>query len=75
VSWAIYTADQKVMTHLGSDDLYLTIPFVAAAVLCYLQITLVEHRSGSPTEVALSDRFVIACILGWVVTLGLRIYG
>jgi len=75
VSYSIYTADVQAIAHLGTRDLYLTIPFVAAAVLRYLQITLVDLRSGSPTDVVLSDRFIIACVVGWVLTLGVLIYG
>lgn len=75
VSYSIYTADLQAIEHLGTRDLYLTIPFVIAAVLRYLQITLVEHRSGSPTDVVLSDRFIISCVAGWVLTLGVLIYG
>ena len=41
---------------------------VAAGVLRYLQITLVEQRSGSPTDLALRDRFLIFTVLGWIAT-------
>ena len=66
VSYVIYTTDREVMARLGSENLYLTIPFVLAGILRYLQITLVEERSGSPTTVVLGDRFTIAVVLGWL---------
>lgn len=74
VSYAIYTTDTDVMARLGSDRLYLTVPFVLAGVLRYLQITVVEERSGSPTIVVLTDRFMIVTILGWIATFALLIH-
>lgn len=75
VSYLIYTTDQGVIARYGTDKLYLTAPFVVAGVLRYLQITVVEERSGSPTDIALTDRFLILTMLGWVVVFGLLIYG
>lgn len=69
VSYVIYTTDAQVMARLGSEQLYLTIPFVLAGILRYLQIVLVEERSGSPTTIVLRDRFTIVCVLGWLACL------
>jgi hypothetical protein len=63
------------MARLGSDKLFLTAPFVIAGVLRYLQITLVEHRSGSPTRLAVSDPFLLISIFGWLGTFAWLIYG
>jgi 4-hydroxybenzoate polyprenyltransferase len=75
VSYLIYTTDQTVIARYGTDKLYLTAPFVIAGVLRYLQITVIEERSGSPTDIALTDRFLIVTMLGWVIVFGLLIYG
>ncbi len=75
VSYAIYTTDNDVMARLGSDRLYLTVPFVLAGILRYLQIALVEERSGSPTTIVLTDRFMIVTIAGWIATFAALIYG
>jgi 4-hydroxybenzoate polyprenyltransferase len=74
VSYLIYTTDQTVIARYGTDKLYLTAPFVIAGVLRYLQITVVEERSGSPTDIALTDRFLIVTMLGWILVFGLLIY-
>jgi len=74
VSYILYTADQAVIRRYGTDRLYLTAPFVLAGLLRYLQIALVEERAGSPTDIALSDRFVIVCVLGWIAVFGYLIY-
>ncbi|HEX6977883.1 MAG TPA: decaprenyl-phosphate phosphoribosyltransferase [Alphaproteobacteria bacterium] len=75
VSYLIYTTDSAVIARYGTDRLYLTAPFVIAGVLRYLQITLVEQRSGSPTDIALTDRFLIIAVLGWIIVFGALIYG
>jgi 4-hydroxybenzoate polyprenyltransferase len=75
VCYLLYTTQPENMARLHSDKLFLTAPFVIAGVLRYLQITIVEHRSGSPTRLALSDRFLLLTILGWVATFAVLIYG
>jgi decaprenyl-phosphate phosphoribosyltransferase len=75
VSYLIYTTNDAVILKYGTDKLYLTAPFVAAGVLRYLQIALVEERSGSPTDLALTDRFLIVTVAGWLATFGWLIYG
>ena len=74
VSYIIYTTDLENRHRFGTDQLFITTPFVVAAVLRYLQISIVEERSGSPTEIVLSDRFLIFSALGWLATFGWLIY-
>jgi 4-hydroxybenzoate polyprenyltransferase len=74
VCYLLYTTQPQNMARLHSDKLFLTVPFVIAGVLRYLQITIVEHRSGSPTRLAVSDRFLLLAIIGWLVTFALLIY-
>jgi hypothetical protein len=35
---------------------------------------MVEHRSGSPTRLAMTDRFLLLTILGWLATFAWLIY-
>ncbi len=74
VSYIIYTTDLENRHRFGTDQLFITTPFVVAAVLRYLQITIVEERSGSPTDIVLADRFLILAVIGWLVTFGWLIY-
>jgi 4-hydroxybenzoate polyprenyltransferase len=74
VSYLVYTTDAAAIRRYGTDRLYLTAPFVVAGVLRYLQVALVEERSGSPTDLALGDRFLLACVAGWVAVFGWLIY-
>lgn len=75
VSYLIYTTDAAVTRKFGTDRLYFTVPFVVAGVLRYLQIALVEERSGSPTDLALTDPFLILAVVGWIAVFGVLIYG
>jgi len=74
VAYLIYTTDEAVMARMGTDKLYYTAPFVVAGVLRYLQITLVEERSGSPTRIVLTDRFMLLAVLGWIAMFAGLIY-
>lgn len=74
VSYVIYTTDDNVIRRYGTERLYFTVPFVVAGILRYLQIALVEERSGSPTDLAVGDRFLLVCVLGWIAVFGYLIY-
>lgn len=74
VAYLTYTTDTAVMARLGTTNVYTTSPFVVAGILRYLQITYVEERSGNPTRIALSDRFMLCAVAGWVATFAVLIY-
>jgi 4-hydroxybenzoate polyprenyltransferase len=68
VAYLIFTTDPAVMARYATDKLYYTALFVMAGILRYLQITLVEEKSGSPTEVILRDRFMLLALGGWALS-------
>jgi decaprenyl-phosphate phosphoribosyltransferase len=74
VSYMIFTLSDAVMARLGSEKLFLTVPFVIAGVFRYLQLTLVFERSGSPTELVFKDAFLILSVVGWVLLYAYLIY-
>jgi 4-hydroxybenzoate polyprenyltransferase len=75
VTYLIYATDTNVMQRLGTTKVFYTTPFVVAGILRYLQITMVEERSGSPTRILLTDRMILWCVAGWLVTFAVLIYG
>ena len=75
IAYLVYTTDAGVTARLGTDKLYLTALFVVAGVLRYLQIVIVEKRSGAPTQLVYRDRFLQGAVLGWLVTFAALIYG
>ncbi len=66
VSYLFYTTSAYAIEKMHSDQLYLTAVFVILGVLRYLQISLVEKNSGSPTQIILKDRFIQVTILAWI---------
>lgn len=74
VAYVMYTVSDEVMDRFDSQYIYLTTVFVLAGILRYLQITIVDVKSGSPTKVLMKDRFVQLCIVGWVVAFLVLIY-
>ncbi len=74
VSYILYTVSPEVIAKHGSDKLYLTAIFVIMGVLRYLQITLVECKSGSPTLVLLRDGFIQASLVLWIASCYLILY-
>ena len=74
VSYIMYTTSPEVLAKFHSDKLYLTVAFVLLGVMRYYQISLVEKRSGSPTEVLIQDRFIQFSVVGWIITFWKVIY-
>ena len=74
VCYIMYTVDPEVIARMGSRYVYLTSVFVLAGIIRYLQLTIVDVKSGSPTKVLMKDRFVQCTIIGWIMTFVLIIY-
>jgi 4-hydroxybenzoate polyprenyltransferase len=72
--YIVYSASAEVIARIGTDRLYYTVPFVVAGIMRYLQITLVERRSGAPTEVVVGDAFLITCMVGWLAVFTALVY-
>jgi 4-hydroxybenzoate polyprenyltransferase len=63
--YILYTVSEEVVERIGSCYLYATSLFVLAGILRYMQLTLVDGKSGSPTRVLLKDPFIQLCVIGW----------
>ena len=74
VCYIMYTLTEGVMQRFHSQYVYLTSFWVLAAIIKYLQITIVDVKSGSPTKVLLKNRFIQMCILGWIASFFFLIY-
>ena len=74
VSYIMYTVSPEVLERFNTSYLYATSIFVLAGILRYLQITIVDVKSGSPTKVLIKDRFIHACIAGWLLAFLIIIY-
>ena len=74
ICYIMYSISNSVVERVGSQYLYLTSIFVLAGIIRYLQIALVDIKSGSPTKVLLKDRFIQICIIGWFIAFAVILY-
>lgn len=72
--YILYTVSSEVIERIGSHNLYITSVFVLAGILRYMQLTLVDQKSGNPTKVLLHDHFIHVCVIGWIVTFAIFLY-
>lgn len=74
MSYIMYTISPEVIERLGSEYIFVSAIFVLAGILRYLQVTIVDLKSGSPTKILLKDRFIQTTILCWTITFLIIIY-
>ncbi|MDE6360468.1 MAG: UbiA prenyltransferase family protein [Muribaculaceae bacterium] len=74
VCYILYTVQPEVEERLGTEWVYLTSVFVLAGILRYLQIAIVDEKSGDPTSILLKDRFIQGCVLLWSLSYMVIIY-
>lgn len=73
ITFTIYTCSAEVVARIGTDKLYMTLPFVVYGLARYLW--LVEHNgTGDPSQVLLKDWPTCAAVLLWAVTCVAIIY-
>jgi len=74
VSYIMYTISEETVEHLGTKYFYFSSIFVIAGVTRYLQITLVENKSGSPTKILYRDPFIGITVLLWIASFFFTLY-
>ena len=74
IAYIIYTLSPDVIERFHSLYVYLTAIFVLSGIIRYLQLTIVELKSGNPTKIFLHDRFIQCCIIGWLIAFLIIIY-
>ena len=74
VCYIMYTVSPEVTVRFHSDMLYLTSVFVLLGLLRYMQITVVDKKSGDPTKMMLRDRFTQLVVVAWALTFMVLIY-
>ncbi len=72
--YIIWCVSEEVIVRMGTNQLYITAIFALMGVLRYLQITMVDNKSGSPTKILIKDKYIHFCIAGWVITFLVLIY-
>lgn len=74
VCYIMYTVSPQVTARFHTEHLYLTSVFVLVGLLRYIQIAVVDEKSGDPTKVILRDRFTQLIVLLWGLSFAVIIY-
>lgn len=74
VIYLLYTFSSEVSIKLGTENLFLTIPFVIYGIFRYLFLIHREEMGGSPTKVLISDKPILITVVLWIVTIILILY-
>lgn len=74
VMYMLYTFSPEVSLKLGTDYLYLTIPFVVYGIFRYLYLVHKESKGGSPTQVLFTDMPLLVNIILWLAAVIVILY-
>lgn len=74
VCYIMYTLSPEVIARTRFDYGYLTTIFVILGLLRYMQLTSVDEKSGDPTKLLYSDRFLQLVIVMWLLSYLIIIY-
>jgi 4-hydroxybenzoate polyprenyltransferase len=74
VAYAFYTVSPETVEKFGTDLLGLTLPFPLYGIFRYLYLVHQKEGGGSPTDMLLTDRPLLACVGLWAATVALIIY-
>jgi 4-hydroxybenzoate polyprenyltransferase len=67
VAYMLYSFSSEVSEKLGTEYLYLTVPFVVYGIFRYLYLIHKEDEGGSPTRVLISDKPLLINIILWLI--------
>lgn len=65
LTYAIYTCSPEVVDRLGTDKLYLTVPFVVFGLFRYLHLVHHHMGGGDPSRVLLKDWPMAVTVILW----------
>ena len=74
IAYIFYTISPETEQKFGTSWLGLTIPFALYGIFRYLYLVHRREGGGSPADLLLNDRPLLACVTLWVVAVVLIIY-
>lgn len=74
IAYSLYTMSPQTIEKFGTDRLGLTIPFPLYGIFRYLYLVHRKEGGGSPAELLLTDRPLLACVALWAATVVVIIY-
>ncbi|MDQ3214437.1 MAG: decaprenyl-phosphate phosphoribosyltransferase [Acidobacteriota bacterium] len=75
VAYAIATVSPEIIQKFGTDKLGLTLPFPLYGIFRYLYLVHQKEGGGSPSDMLLNDRPLLACVGLWAIAVISVIYG
>jgi 4-hydroxybenzoate polyprenyltransferase len=74
IAYIFYTISPETAEKFGTEWLGLTIPFPLYGIFRYLYLVHQREGGGSPSDLLLNDKPLLACVALWVVAVVLIIY-
>lgn len=75
MAYALYTVSPETVAKFGTDRLLFTFPFPLYGIFRYLYLVHQRQGGGSPAEMLLRDRPLLACVALWTLAVAAIIYG
>ena len=75
MAYALYTVSPETVAKFGTDRLLFTFPFPLYGIFRYLYLVHQRQGGGSPAELLLKDRPLLACVASWALAVAAIIYG
>ena len=66
LSYSLYTIWPDTVAKFGTNDLVYTIPLVLLGIMRYLYLVYSKEKGGSPTEVLLTEKFMLNIVFAWI---------
>jgi 4-hydroxybenzoate polyprenyltransferase len=74
VAYSVYSTSAETADRLKTTRLGLTIPFVLYGIFRYLYLVHQKRAGGSPADLLLTDRPLLACVGLWALCVALILY-
>jgi 4-hydroxybenzoate polyprenyltransferase len=74
VAYAFYTISPETIQKFGTDKLGLTVPFVLYGIFRYLYLVHQKEGGGSPSDMLLNDKPLLACVALWAAAVVVILY-
>ena len=74
IAYCLYTVSEETVRKFGTDRLIYTTPFVLYGIFRYLYLIYMKDEGGTPEELILKDKPLLASIVLWIATAVAIIY-
>ena len=74
IAYVFYTISPETVTKFGTESLGFTIPFPLYGIFRYLYLVRRREGGGSPADLLLTDRPLLACVAFWGIAVAIIIY-